>query len=185
MPLPKIDRRYKGFLGVHDTPPEGEMERYVKQARNAYMSSRANGAFLPRAGFQARGSGTIAGVIQAIGTFTTPLGLVVNVMVGSGEIYSTVADQTTGTTYTKDIATADYAGATGGAVTVKTTGTIYMTPYNGQMVFNDGTNVPFMWDGTNGGGLTKLTNVPAAVKGPPVVYYAKLVWVKSEKCFQV
>lgn len=55
---------------------------------------------------------------------------------------------------------------------------VFMVPFNNQLVFSDGTNTPWMWDGTVGGGLTKLTNAPVAF-GQPTVYYAKLFFIKN------
>lgn len=55
---------------------------------------------------------------------------------------------------------------------------VFCVPYNNQLVFSDGTNTPFMWDGTSGGGLTKLTNAPVAF-GSPTVLAAKLFFIKN------
>ena len=113
---------------------------------------------------------------QAAGSFVTLAGVTHNFYVAAGEIY----DDATGLlVFARRIVTGDYTGATNGAVTVKTSGLIYWCEYNGQVVFNDGTNQPFMWNGTSGGGLTLLDNAPATAIGRPVAYYGKLFFIKT------
>lgn len=56
--------------------------------------------------------------------------------------------------------------------------TVFCVPFANQLVFSDGVNVPFIWDGTDGGGLTLLTNTPVAF-GSPTVYYARLFFIKA------
>lgn len=57
---------------------------------------------------------------------------------------------------------------------------VYWCTFNNTVVFNDGTNQPWTWDGTSGaGGLTKLTNAPTSCYGRPTVYYAKLFFIKG------
>jgi hypothetical protein len=51
-------------------------------------------------------------------------------------------------------------------------------PFKGTIVFSDGQNVPWTWDGTAGAGIVKLTNAPVAY-GKPTVHYAKLFFIKN------
>lgn len=87
----------------------------------------------------------------------------------SGEIYDWVSGA-----WTKRITTANLAGA---SITLDASATVFGTDYLGKYIFNDGVNQPFMWDGTNGGGLTLLTNAPARCYGAPIIYYGKVVFI--------
>lgn len=49
--------------------------------------------------------------------------------------------------------------------------------FNGTIVFSDGVNKPWTWDGTAGAGVVKLTNAPVAY-GKPAVYYGKLFFIE-------
>lgn len=55
---------------------------------------------------------------------------------------------------------------------------VYCAVLNDNLVVSDGTNTPWMWDGTAHGGVTKLTNAPVFY-GQPVVYYGKLFAIKN------
>lgn len=54
---------------------------------------------------------------------------------------------------------------------------LFWCEFNNQVVFSDGVNVPWTWDGTAGAGIVRLTNAPIAW-GPPTVYYGKLFFIK-------
>ena len=81
----------------------------------------------------------------------------------------------TGDSWTEVLGASDFSGQ---SITRSTTAQWYAVTFNNQVVFTDGTNVPFMWDGTTNGGLTKLTNVPVFY-GQPTVHYAKLFAIKA------
>jgi hypothetical protein len=71
------------------------------------------------------------------------------------------------------------ANLTTNSITLSETARCYAVTYTDKMVISDGTNTPFMWDGTSGaGGLTKLTNAPVFF-GPLRIYYAKLAGFKN------
>lgn len=63
--------------------------------------------------------------------------------------------------------------------TTSSTAKIYCVTFANQMVVNDGSNPPWMWDGSGSAApaFTVLTNAPSACFGPPAIYYAKLVWI--------
>ena len=56
----------------------------------------------------------------------------------------------------------------------------YAVTFNDKAVFSDGVNVPWMHDGTERGGLTKLSNAPVFY-GPPVVHYGKLLGIDASE----
>lgn len=95
----------------------------------------------------------------------------VNVQVLSGELYTEVAG-----VLARQVTTANLTTA---AITLAATGRVFVTPFNGLLVFSDGVNTAFTWDGTAGaGGLVKLTNAPVFY-GKPTVYYGKLMGIKN------
>lgn len=73
-------------------------------------------------------------------------------------------------TWTETLTAAHLSGA---SITLSTTARVHSVTLNDKIVFWDGTNDPWMWDGTAGGGLTELTNAEVFT-GPGAVYYAKL-----------
>lgn len=74
----------------------------------------------------------------------------------------------------------DATAFSGASITLSTTARFYAYSFNDKIIFWDGTNTAWMWDGTTDGGLTKLTaaGVPNAtpVTGP---YYVKPFFAKS------
>lgn len=67
---------------------------------------------------------------------------------------------------------------TAASITLSTTAKVYGVTFADGLIISDGVNIPFSWDGTTNGGLTKLTNCPV-LYGQPVVYYAKLIGIKN------
>jgi hypothetical protein len=80
------------------------------------------------------------------------------------------------TTWTKVLSTAQLVA---GGVTLDAAADCYAITFTDKLVINDGTNSPFLWDGTAGAGLTVLTNAPAKCFGRPAVYYGKLFFIKD------
>lgn len=156
--------------------PEGVLlyaENAMPERRNGGPSSwRPRGRYV-----NSQTTALAASGIQAIGELRKTDGTTLWFAVAGGEIYAT-APSVGANPFTKYIATADFAGASGGAVTFAATGLVYVVNYNGTLIFSDGTNTPFSWDGTSGGGLVKLTNCPA-LYGQPVVYYGKVFGIKA------
>lgn len=66
----------------------------------------------------------------------------------------------------------------GASITLDASAKVYCATFADQLVVSDGVNVPWAWDGTSHGGLTKLTNCPV-LYGQPVVYYGKLFGIKN------
>ena len=95
------------------------------------------------------------------------------VAVVNGEIWENPESTLAG--WTRRITSANLATA---SITLSTTADCYFAVLNGKLVVSDSTNVPFIWDGTAGGGLTSLTNAPV-LYGQPVIYYGKLFGIKN------
>lgn len=109
---------------------------------------------------------------QYVGQFTEDDGTQHTIRIVGGKFYEYDWGMES---WTETLSAANFSAA---SVTVSTTARIFATPFAGQMVFTDGVNTPWMWDGTPGGGMTELTNAPVCY-GQPVVYYSKLFLIKS------
>lgn len=55
---------------------------------------------------------------------------------------------------------------------------VFWCEFIGKIVFSDGVNNPWTWDGTGAGGVTRLANAPVSY-GRPTIYYAKLFLIKN------
>ncbi len=130
-----------------------------------------HGGWLGRPGYTKTGTGTTR--VQRTHQFSKLDGTEQTVKVDAGQIcdYNWSTD-----TWTLRITTAQLSSA---SITLASTGLVYAVTYNNKVIFNDGTNQPFAWDGTAGGGLTLLSNAPSSAYGQPVVYFAKLVFLKT------
>ena len=110
--------------------------------------------------------------LQALLAFNLVAGGLVVIVVG-GQIYATDGSGAP----TLRVTTANLTTA---GITLDATATVYGCQFGNKLVFNDGINRPFVWDGTTGaGGLTSLTNAPSKCFGKPTVYYAKLFFIKD------
>ena len=101
-------------------------------------------------------------------------------VVSGGEVYQLQQwDSDNLATLTKVLSTAQLAAA---GITLVTTAVnrVYIVQFGKTAVIADEQgNAPFVWNGTTGGGLTKLTNAPLSRTGGPTVYFAKLFWLKN------
>jgi len=96
-------------------------------------------------------------------------GTQITLAVIGGQIFTYDAS---GDSWTTAVSTANFSSA---GITRTTTGRWFACTFNNAVVFSDGTNKPFTWDGTTGaGGLTLLSNASGAWYGGPTVYYGKL-----------
>ncbi len=114
--------------------------------------------------------------VQWIGQLSKASGTEVSAVVCAGEIW----DYNWGTdTLTKRVTTANLTTA---SITLSATARVYACEFADTLVFTDGTNRPFTWDGTAGaGGLVSLTNGPAVAYGKPWVHYGKLWFIKNSE----
>lgn len=164
------------FVGVTDSaiPPAANQSRAYR-AVNCYVSRDLGFPLMvSRPGFTQMGSAFAGGAdVQWIGQFTKTNGTEYTVAVAGGEIYTYDHG---GGSWTKQVSTANLTTA---SITVSSTARFYAVPFFDTLVFSEGTNVPFTWDGSAGaGGLVELTNAPVAY-GQPVVYYSKLFFIKN------
>lgn len=114
--------------------------------------------------------------IQWIGevTLTNPSGARRIIAIADGEIFEISVSAGTST---EKISTANLSSA---SITLSSANHCYCCVFDGSLIVSDGTNVPFAWNGTANGGLTKLTNAPTGPLGC-TVYYAKLFFLKSDR----
>lgn len=132
----------------------------VLLAQNLYLAPGEGGrAYVGRPGFAPMGAQQATDV-QAVDTWYRPNGTTLTLQVVGGAVQR-------------------YHWGTGAWVEalsqvtsgLATTGRVQIIPFASGLVFNDRVNHPRYWDGTDGGGLTVLTNAPVAWWG----------WVKSAK----
>jgi hypothetical protein len=112
--------------------------------------------------------------VQWVGQLSKANGTEVSAVVAAGEIwaYTWATD-----TLAKVVTTANLTTA---SVTLSASARVYACQFADTLVFTDGTNRPFTWDGTSGaGGVTSLTNGPAVAYGAPWVHYGKLWFIKN------
>ena len=125
---------------------------------------RAAGGVRQRPGFTLQyqtGGIPYDGEVQRQIDFRKRAGTLYKVVIAGGEIYDHD---------TKVIDSSDLSGA---GITLNTTGIVYCLVFQDELIVSDGTNKPFMWDGTIGGGLTLLANAQAWY-GQPTIHAAKV-----------
>jgi hypothetical protein len=113
-----------------------------------------------------------ARTFQAIGSFTTTVGVTYRIGICGGKFYTYDYG---GNLWTETLTAAHLAAA---SVTLSTTAMCALVPYANTMVVSDGVNTAWAWDGTSGGGITKLTNAPVFY-GVPWVYNGLLMGIKN------
>lgn len=70
------------------------------------------------------------------------------------------------------------ANLTVAGITLDPTAKIAFLTISDKMMVSDGVNTPWLWDGTTGAGLTKLTNAPVFY-GQPTVHFARIMGIKA------
>lgn len=144
--------------------------------QNVYPPDAERGtSVVGRPGFQQAGAQLgSAGVRtgQLVYQFTKLAGTEYTVAIVGGKFYT--FDWGT-RAWTEVLIAADF---TTSAITLSATAKCYAVTMADKMIVSDGVNVPWAWDGTSNGGLTKLTNSPVLF-GQPTVYYAKLFGIKN------
>lgn len=150
---------------------------HVALGRNVYRRFATEGtAYVGRPGCRRMGAqlGTLSNrTANWCGQFTKYDGTEYTVLVLQGEIYTyNWGSDSWGVVVT----TANFATAT---ITRSTTSRWYANAFGDTLVFSDGVNVPFTWDGSSGaGGLTEVTDCPV-LYGQPVVRASKYMGIKQ------
>lgn len=162
---------YGPFSGMRFCPDSGRrFPDKAYYAKNMFVTDPVNkGPYVRRVAEAAfAGGGTL---FQWIGIYRKNGGFR-SVSVQNGEIYTWESGA-----WTRRVTTANF---TTKSITVSATARIFATTYNNTIVFNDGVNQPFTWEGTAGtSGLVLLTNAPTKCYGKPTVYYGKLFFIKD------
>lgn len=138
-----------------------------------------DGKLWSRPGLQIEGAASLTATAktQAIGSLwdSVTTGRVVYFVVRGGEIWA--CPNTPTTTWSKYVSTANLTSA---SITLESDEIVHWVQYRDSIIFNDGVNQPFAWDGGTGvGSLTKLTSAPTVCFGRPTVYYGKLFFIKG------
>lgn len=167
----------QGFRGMRFSRWSGQADPGLAYfAYNAYVDSAGPGsAYRSRPGRYRISATTLGGgstTGQLAYQFTKLDGTQTTVAICGGKFYT--LNWGTGT-WTETLSAANLSGA---SITLSTTARCYAVTLNDQMIVSDGTNIPWMWDGTAGGGLTSLTNCPV-LYGQPTVHATKLFGIKN------
>lgn len=104
--------------------------------------------------------------------FTKKNGTEYTVQVTGGRFYTL----TWGTETWTEVLTAAQLAAAG--IALSATARVAFLTYSDKLMVSDGVNLPWLWDGTTGGGLTKMTNCPV-LYGQPTVYNARIFGIKA------
>lgn len=153
-----------------ETAPEGSYHYALNMV--PVNPQAGSGVLRPRGAF-AQAGGTSATNIVAAGVIYT----------AAGQGHTWILSSTVGiwqlnwaTGVWSNVVTA--ANLTTGGITISGT-SVYWVSFNKKIVFSDGANLPWVWDGSSGaGGLTRLTNAAVAY-GKPTVYGSKLFFIKD------
>lgn len=165
---PWVGMRYARWSGK-PTPDR------VYAAYNAYVDSDGlAGAYRSRPGRVRAATSAIgsAGNGQLAYQFTKNTGTQYTVAICGGKFYTF---NWATSTWTEVLTASDFSSA---SITLSSTARCHAVTFNNTLVVSDGTNVPWTWDGTTNGGLTKLTNCPV-LYGQPTVYAGKLFGIKN------
>lgn len=165
------------WTGMHDSAaPTARVPGKYQYGRNIYPldPSSADGV-VGRPGVSVLGAQLGAvGVrrVQAIGQFTKKNGTEYTVAIVGGKFYT--IDWNT-STWTEVLTAANLTTAT---VTLSTTAKVALHVFKDSLIVSDGVNIPWAWDGTSGGGITKLTNAPV-LYGQPWTYEGRWFGFKA------
>lgn len=171
--------RYRGGLltldqgpweGMFYAHPGDTSGRRCYHITNGYVDE--NGSISSRPGTYRIASSALAGAGQLVYQFTKLDGTQYTVVIAGGKFYT--LNWSTGV-FTEVLTASDLSGA---SITLSSTARCYAVTLANQMIVSDGVNTPWMWDGTTGSGLTKLTNAPVFY-GQPTVYVTKLFGIKN------
>lgn len=175
-PRPPLPLTVDGFAGMRYTRWDAQASpSHAYLAYNAILDmSGAGSAYRGRPGRYRVSSTQLGGGGrgQLVYQFTKNDGTAYTVAIAGGKFYT--LNWGSGA-WTEVLSAANFSSA---SITLSTTARCHAVTFNNQMVVSDGTNTPWMWDGTSGAGLTKLTNAPVAY-GRPTVYVAKLFFIKN------
>jgi hypothetical protein len=180
---PSLDKAGFGpLLGLRDSrdPQVSKDPRYATAIENLYpIVLNAPSIFVGLPGFTqmgAQGGALSKRVGQACGQFTTDAGVKYRFRIVGGQGIQTYNFGTD--TWTTVVSVANLTTAT---ITLSETDRVFWVKFHNKVVFNDGTNRMWTWDGQAGtAGLAVLTNAPIAY-GQPTVYYAKLFIIKASE----
>jgi hypothetical protein len=161
------------WVGMRDArETSAQQPDKVLLAQNLYLSKGGGGrAYTARPGFTPWGANFPADV-QWSESWYRPSGVVVSLAVAGGAIYR------------YDWTAQSWVLAVNQATTgLATTGRVQFIPFAGGIVVNDRVNRPRFWNGTDGGGITVLSNAPVAWWG--WVQSAKLVFINAANRLEI
>jgi len=165
------------FRGMRDSlDPSTADPQLARLLQNVYsLDPKRGAAVVGRPGVRvmgAQGGSSGARTGQFVGQFTKENGTEYTIRITGGKVETF----NWGTRVWSEAVTA--AQLAGAGIALSATARVYGLPFADRIIFSDGVNTPWMWDGTTGGGLTKLTACPV-LYGPPIQYYAKVFGIAA------
>lgn len=146
---------------------------YARTLTNVYVPpGRAGRRVVGRPGLTPT-SGLATGVEQYLGQLVKLNGTRYTICICGGVFYT--LDWGTNA-WTEAVSAATFATAT---ITLSTTARFSAYQFQDQMIFWDGANTAWQWDGTTNGGLTKLTGAGVLYGNSTGPYYAKTFFIKQ------
>jgi hypothetical protein len=178
-PPPQIRYLSKNWEGIVDAPqPNTPNENWLSVARNIWLRDAELAGTIAdgRPGFRVLGgqlgdSGRRVG--QTLLRWVQQSNATARTVAMVGGIVSTL-DWTT-ETWTTELDDSDFTGA---GVTRSTSARTYAVPFGDKLIFSDGINRPWTWDGTSHGGIAVISACPVLF-GRPWVYYKKFFGIKA------
>jgi hypothetical protein len=182
-PRPLEPMTFGPITGVTDNEqPSAAKQNRARRLVNCYVQPGTAGQ--PVVGFPGFvGLGAQLGTggartAQYIGQLRKLNGIVHTVAIVGGKFYTL----NWGTRVWTEVLTS--VNLSGAGVTLSSTARVFGVEFASasdvSLVISDGVNTPWLWDGTTGAGITKLTNAPVFY-GRPWVYYAKLMGIKASQ----
>lgn len=110
--------------------------------------------------------------VQGLYQFTKKSGAEFTIAIVGGYFYAL----TWGGEVWTEVLTGAQLGAA--AIVLSQTAKVAFLTFHDQVIISDGVNTPWAWDGTTGGGLTKLTNAPV-IYGQPTMYAGRWLGIKA------
>ena len=164
---------------AQDNVPFETDPRFAFRIINGIPHVDRSGGIVQRSGSFYNVAPSASAYCQWIGEFALSTGMWKALSVAGGEIYEATTFSVNLTVWTKRITTADLTTA---GITLSATARVHTVVGRSGgadvIVFSDGVNSPFMWDGTAGAGLTVLTNCPV-LYGQPTLHAGKLFGIKN------
>jgi hypothetical protein len=172
--VPVADGGWDGMIDA--IPPTARRPGKYKLGQNIYPQDPTLGdGVVGRPGVRQVGATLATGAGNGLYQFFRKDGVVFTIAISGGKFYTLDWSTEVWT----EVLTAAQLGAAGVSPPAGTGVMVQMLTYTNKVVINDGQSTPWAWDGTSGGGITKMTNAPIFAAGSMDVYNGRLIGIKA------